>query len=176
MTEVELLDSTVMVERHDVVELYLKGTSVGTIAKDLHLTVVQVKTHLAAWQEVIKTDKGVKDRAYQAIGNMTEHYNMIINQLWQAYETAGFQDDYKVQASILKSIADVEGKRVELLQKAGVIGDKQLGDEMAELEITNEKLKAILMDTSSKCDHCRPLVAQGLADMLGKAHPVVVSE
>lgn len=176
MTEVELYNVSDMEERHDVVRLYLKGTSVGTIAKDLRLTVAQVKAHLAAWGEVVKNDKGVKDRAYQAIANMTEHYNMIISDLWEVYEAAGMNDDYKIQATTLKSIADVEAKRVELLQKAGVIGDKQLGDEMAELEITNEKLKSLLMDTSAKCEHCRPLVAQGLAELLGRAQPIIIQD
>jgi hypothetical protein len=79
---------------------------------------------------------------------------MVIDRSWETVEQADMSDDLKTKATVLKNIADVQFKRVEMHQKAGLYDDAALGDELAEMEEKNEIIKNVLLEVTANCEHC----------------------
>ena len=83
--------------------------------------------------------------------------------------------DEKISAqrvATARTIADLQAKRVDLLQKAGLLDQGDLGEELAE----REKQEAALIDIlrNDLCDDCRSLVAVKLQKITKNVEPVQV--
>jgi hypothetical protein len=125
-----------------VVEMYLKGTTNPTsISKGLSLPRKDVLNYIQAWKEIAKNNAQIKDRAAEALTAMDRHYDIIIKEMWDVVNDTL---DLKVKASTLKQIADVEAKRQETLQKAGLYDDAGISDELVRLEEYTEAIKQVL--------------------------------
>ncbi|AXH67279.1 hypothetical protein SEA_WOFFORD_97 [Streptomyces phage Wofford] len=171
--ELEQIDR---IERmNDVVTAHLKGDNPTQIAKLTGLKRAEVLQYLDEWKSIAQNNKTIQARAQEAITSMDEHYNMIIRELWETMEQADLNNDLKTKASVLKSLADVEGKRVDLLQKAGLLDNQQIGDEVAEMEKKHEILINILRDVTSDCPHCKVEVARRLSTVTGQTETIVVN-
>ncbi len=101
-----------------------------------------------------------------------QHYSMIISRLWETVEQADKNDDYKTKNSVLKNVADIEAKKIDMLQKAGLYDDASIGDEIAEMEEKQAILISILKEVTSTCEHCKYEVARRLSRVTGKPEPV----
>lgn len=156
------------------VELYLKGDSITSIAKRLNVTTRIVKQHIEEWRTVARQDDDVKDIAKEALDNMRESYNLVISRAWETVEQADEIEDLKTKATVLKNIADIEAKRVDMLQKAGIIRDDELADQLVEAESKLAILIKVLQEVTAHCDHCRPEVAARLSKVTGNSETVVV--
>jgi hypothetical protein len=58
--------------------------------------------------------------------------------------------DLRSKAGAIKLVMDIESKRIEMLQKAGLLENKELAEEMMEIERKQDILKQILMDIASR--------------------------
>ena len=65
----------------------------------------------------------------------------------------------------IKLIADIESKRLEMLQKAGLLDNQELADELLETERKQEILISILKEVTSSCESCRPKVLTKLSQV-----------
>jgi hypothetical protein len=99
---------------------------------------------------------------------------MIINRAWETVEQADANDQLNIKAQTLKLIADVEGKRIDMLQKAGLLENSEIGDQLLETERKQEILVNILKSVTANCDHCKFEVARQLSEVTGKIEPVNV--
>jgi len=170
--ELEQIDR---IERmNDVVTAYLKGDNPTQIAKITGLKRAEVLEYIEEWRVVAQNNKTIQARATEALTSMDEHYNMIIRELWETMEQADLNNDFKLKATVLKALADVEGKRVDLLQKAGLLDNQQIGDEVIEMEKKHEILIGILREVTSDCPHCKVEVARRLSSVTGKTETIVV--
>jgi hypothetical protein len=161
---------------NDVVTAHLKGDNPTQIAKNLGLKRADVVTYLDEWKSLAQNNKFIQARAQEALNGMDEHYALIIKELWGSVSEADLADDYKAKATILKGIADVEGKRVDLLQKAGLLNATEIGEEVIEMERKQEILIGILREVTSDCPHCRVEVARRLSEVTGKAETIIVQQ
>jgi hypothetical protein len=153
LTELSIPDREAL--RLQVQEKYLKGNKQpGTIAKELGLKRVEVMDLIQESKEIWRNDDAVKERAKEALQEADAHLDMVINRSWETVEQADNNNDLKTKATVLKNIADVEMKKVEMLQKAGLYDDAALGDELAEMEEKNEIIKTILLEVTANCEHC----------------------
>ncbi|AXH66847.1 hypothetical protein SEA_STARPLATINUM_99 [Streptomyces phage StarPlatinum] len=159
---------------NEVVTAYLKGDNPTQIAKITGLKRAEVLEYIEEWRVVAQNNKTIQARATEALTSMDEHYNMIIRELWETMEQADLNNDFKLKATVLKSLADVEGKRVDLLQKAGLLDNQQIGDEVIEMEKKHEILIGILREVTSDCPHCKVEVARRLSSVTGKTETIVV--
>ncbi|AXH69623.1 hypothetical protein HWB79_gp189 [Streptomyces phage LukeCage] len=159
---------------NEVVTAYLKGDNPTQIAKITGLKRAEVLEYIEEWRVVAQNNKTIQARATEALTSMDEHYNMIIRELWETMEQADLNNDFKLKATVLKSLADVEGKRVDLLQKAGLLDNQQIGDEVVEMEKKHEILIGILREVTSDCPHCKVEVARRLSRVTGKTETIVV--
>lgn len=171
MFEIEVHDR--MIEMNKVVERILKGQNDPTkIAKDLGLKRAQVLDYIDEWKQIAANDDNIKARAREALVAMDEHYSLIISRLWETVEQADLANDTKSKTTTLKAIADIEAKRQEALQKAGLYDDAELGDELALMEERAEKIKKLLTTIASKYPDTKMEIMVGLKDIFGQAGPI----
>ena len=172
MSEIELADQ--FDQMNKIVSEFIKGNNVTTIAKQFDIKPIQVSNMLNAWREIMHSDNGIRERAREALGAADQHYSMVINEAWNTVNQADAQDALNIKAQSLKLIADVEQKRIEMLQKAGVIEKNEMADQILETERKQEILVGILRDVTSSCSHCKQEVARRLSQATGVVETIVV--
>jgi hypothetical protein len=169
------LDTLDRIEQmNTVVAQLLKGDNATAIARNTGLKRAQVIEYIDEWKQLAQNNKTIQSRAYEALTGMDEHYSMIIRELWGVLEEADMNNDLKTKNSVLKNLADIEGKRVDLLQKAGLLDNQQMGDEVVEMERKHEILISILREVTSDCPHCKVEVARRLSRVTGETETIVV--
>ena len=172
MSEIELADQ--FEQMNKVVSEFIKGSNVNEIAKQFELKPVQVSNILNAWREIMHSDNGIRERAKEALGAADQHYSMVINEAWNTVNQANAQDDLRTKAQALKLVADVEQKRIDMLQKAGVIEKNEMADQILETERKQEVLVGILRDVTSACPQCKQEVARRLSEVTNRVEVISV--
>jgi hypothetical protein len=163
-------------QMNKVVEELLKGNPPTTIARNLELTRVQVDNHIQTWKELVQDNTAIKARAREALAGADEHYNMLIKEAWRTVEQADVQDALNVKAQSLKLIADIEAKRIDMLNKAGVLENDSMANQILESEKKQEILIGILRDVTSLCDKCKWEVSKRLSQATGQVEAVIINE
>lgn len=171
MFETEVHDR--MVQMNRVVEIMLKGQSdPGKIAKELGMKRVEVQGYIDEWKNLAANDENMKFRAREALVAMDEHYSLIIQRLWETVEQADMVGDTKSKTTTLKAIADIEAKRQETLQRAGLYDDAALGDEVAMMEERAEQIKKLLTSIATKYPDTKMDIMYGLRQIFGQSEPI----
>jgi cytochrome c556 len=172
--EIELLDRYEQINK--VAQMYIKGTTNPTsIAKELGIRRAEALDLIQEWREIARGNDDIKEQAAEALQAGIQHYSMIVERFWETVEQADAGNDYKTKNAVLKNIADVEAKKIDMLQKAGLYDDAAIGDELAEMEEKQAILISILKDVTAECEHCKYEVARRLSKVTGKAEPVQVA-
>jgi hypothetical protein len=161
-------------QMNKVVAEFIKGNNVNQIAKSFQLKPMQVNQMLENWRDLMQGDAGISERAREALGAADQHYSMIIKEGWNTVEQANEQDALNVKAQTLKLIADVESKRIDMLQKAGVLERNDMADSILETERKQEILVGILRDVTSSCPTCKQEVARRLSEVTNKVEVISV--
>jgi hypothetical protein len=172
MTELEVAGQ--FDQMNKVVEELLKGNSPTQIARSLELTRVQVENHIQTWKEFVHDNAAIKARAKEALAGADEHYSMLIKEAWRTLEQADMQDALPVKTQALKLIADIEAKRIDMLNKAGVLENDDMADQILESERKQELLVNILKEVTANCDHCKWEVSKRLSEITGKIEAVII--
>jgi len=157
-----------------VVSLYAKGYRSSDIQKATGLKRADIESLLKEFRDYAEQDRVIRERAKEVVLVVDTHYNEIVRGLYDALEEADLNSDYKTKISGLKVVADVEAKKVELLQKAGILAQNTIGDQIIESEKKQQALIKILKEVSSKCNNCKVEVAKELSKITGKVEPITV--
>lgn len=170
------LDRTeaIYAERDKVVDLYLKGQGEAAISRSTGLARRDVKGYIASFKEDAKNNLLLQERGQQVVQEFDAQQDYIIRELVSAIGDADDNGDYKTKGVLLKTLHDVQKGRVDTMQKAGLLSDAALGDELAAMEEKHEILIGILKKVSAGCNRCKMEVARELARVTGKPEPVVV--
>lgn len=171
-SEIEVSDKFDQMNR--VVEEMLKGNNPTQIARELNIKRTEVLDHIDTWKNLVKGDSTIRERAREALAATDQHYAMIINRAWETVEQADANDQLNIKSQALKLIADVEGKRIDMLQKAGLLENNELADQLLETERKQEILVNILKTVTADCDSCKFEVARRLSEVTGKVEAVQV--
>jgi hypothetical protein len=163
-------------QMNKVVEELLKGNTPAQISRSLELTRVQVDTHINTWKVLVQDNNAIKSRAKEALAGADEHYNMLIKEAWRTVEQADAQDALNVKAQTLKLIADIEAKRIDMLNKAGVLENDSMTDTLLENERKQEILVGILKEVTANCDHCKWEVSRRLSEVTGQVEAVIIND
>lgn len=172
MSELELADH--FDKMNKVVEELLKGNNPSQISKTLGMSRVDVIKHIDEWRSIIHMDNSIRTRAKEAIAAADQHYAMVINKAWETVEQADANSQYGTKAQALKLISDVEAKRLDMLNKAGVLENSDMGNQIIETERKQQILIDILKQVTMKCDNCKQEVAKRLSEVTGRVEPVDV--
>lgn len=161
-------------QMNKVVSEFIKGNSPTQIAKELALKPAHVTQLLSNWRELMQGDTGIRERAREALGAADQHYSMIIKEAWDTVRQADAQDALNIKAQSLKLVADVEQKRIDMLQKAGVLEKNEMADQILETERKQEVLVGILRDVTSSCPQCKQEVARRLSEVTNRVEVIQV--
>ena len=159
-----------------VVEELLKGNNPTQIAALTGFKRAEVLGYIDEWKEVVKNDSGARERAKQAISGADQHYAMLIKEAWKTVEDANQAGQLNVKATALKLIADIEGKRIGMLQEVGLLDNVELANQIAETERKQEILVGILKDVSAEYPQVRKEIMRRLAQITGVVEPIEIIE
>jgi hypothetical protein len=169
-------------EMQKVIELYVQNINPTKIANSVGIRRVDVLSHIEAWRATAVGSDIMKERVEELIASMDQHYSLLIQ---KAYEIIDEVDDEAAlegtgrkstmtraqmlsqKLGALKAIADFESKRIDVLQKSGLLEAADLGDELAAIEEKMEKVFDILDEFL--CGNCRPVI-------LGRLKPLISGE
>lgn len=155
-----------------VVEELLKGSNPTQIARELEIKRSEVLEMLSLWRGMIQSDHGIRERAREALAGADQHYAMLIKRAWETVEQADVNNQLNIKAQSLKLIADIEGKRIDMLQKAGLLENNELSTQLLETERKQEVLVGILKEVTASCSHCKTEVAKRLSEVTGMVEEV----
>ena len=172
--EIELADHFDRMNK--VVEELLKGNTPTQIASITGFKRSDVVEYIDEWKKVVRNDTTARDRAKEAIAGADQHYAMLINEAWKTAEAAEGQGQFNVKATTLKLIADIEAKRIGMLQQVGLLDNAELASQVAEAERKQEILVKILKEVTSTCPKCKLEVAKRLSQITGVVEAVVINE
>ena len=158
-----------------VVEELLKGNNPTQIAAITGFKRAEVLEYIDEWKGVVKNDSGARDRAKEAISGADQHYAMLIKEAWKTVEDADQAGQLNVKATALKLIADIEGKRIGMLQEVGLLDNAELATQLAETERKQDILVKILKEVTATCPKCKLEVAKRLSQITGVVEPVVIN-
>lgn len=174
MAEIEL--SQHFDRMNKVVEELLKGNSATQIASITGFSRKEVVEFIDEWKSVVHNDSSLRDRAKEAISGADQHYAMLIKEAWKTVEDADQSGQLNVKAGALKLIADIEGKRIGMLQDVGVLENNELASQIAETERKQEVLVKILKEVTSSCPKCKMEVAKRLSQITGIVESVIIED
>lgn len=159
-----------------VVQELLKGNSATQIATITGFSRKEVIEYVDEWKSVVHNDTNLRDRAREAISGADEHYAMLIKEAWKTVEDADTQGQLNVKAGALKLIADIETKRIAMLQSVGVLENTQIASQIAETERKQEILVGILKEVTASCPKCKMDVAKRLSQITGIVESIVIED
>jgi hypothetical protein len=99
---------------------------------------------------------------------------MLIKEAWKTVEDADQAGQLGVKATSLKLIADIEGKRIGMLQEVGLLDNAELATDLAETERKQEILVKILKEVTAVCPKCKLEVAKRLSQITGVVEHVII--
>lgn len=152
-------------EINKVVEEYLKGSDPTKISKDLNLPRTRVVAHLNEWKVMVSANDAIRSRAKEALAAADAHYGKLIAKAYEVIDEATMNNNLGAKTAGIKLVLDIEAKRIEMLQKAGLLENKELAEEMVEIEKRQEVLVGILKDIAKDHPQVRDLIMQKLSDI-----------
>lgn len=171
-------DSFRFEEMEQVAELTLKGHSATAISKSLGIPRKEVLTLQEDYRIALSNDSEARDMARDHLNQMVRHYDILITKFYELIDDIDSLDfGHQVAAqknATLRSIADLEAKRLDALQKAGLLESADLGDELADAEEKREILIDIIQN--EVCPSCKMKIANKITQITGKVEAVVISD
>lgn len=157
-----------------VAERTMKGLSATAIAKELDIPRKEVMLLQDDYRAALANDNEARDMARDHLNMMGKHYDKLIKSFYDLIDeidTLSFGHQVAAQKNAaLKAIAELEAKRLDAYQKAGLLDSAELGDELAEAEEKREILIDILR--TDLCGECKAKVAQKLSKVTNKTEPI----
>jgi hypothetical protein len=172
--EIELADHFDRMNK--VVEELLRGNNPTQIATLTGLKRAEVVGLIDEWKNVVHNDTSARERAKEAISGADQHYAMLIKEAWKTVEDADISGQLSVKSGALKLIADIEGKRIGMLQEVGLLDNAEMAGQIAEAERKQEVLVKILKEVTATCPKCKMEVARRLSQITGIVEPIEIIE
>lgn len=156
-----------------VVGEYLKGSDPTKISKELAIPRTKVVSLIAEWQKMASDNSAIRARAKEALAAADEHYSRLIGKAYEVIEEATTTANLNAKTGGIKLVMDLESKRIEMLQKAGLLENKELAEEMMEIEKRQEILVGILKDIGSEYPEIRDKIMHRLSEASQKLNETV---
>jgi hypothetical protein len=171
-TEVDLINH--LDEVNNVVTEYLKGNDPTKISKELNIPRTRVVAHLDEWKESASNNSAIRARAKDALAGADAHYSKLISRSYEVIDEASMTNNLSAKTAAIKLVMDIESKRIDMLQKAGLLENKELAEEMVEIERRQEVLIGILRDVASEHPEIRDLIMQRLSVIAKEGEVITV--
>ena len=157
-----------------VVEEYLKGSDPTVISKQLSIPRTRVVTLINEWKVMASANDAIRARAKEALAAADTHYSKLISKSYEVIDEASMTNNLGAKTQAIKLVMDIESKRIDMLQKAGLLENKELADEMIEIENRQMVLMSILKDIASEYPQVRDEIMKRLSSVAKKDEVVTV--
>jgi hypothetical protein len=148
-----------------VVGEYLKGNDPTQISKDLAIPRQRVVAYIDEWKQMASDNAIIRARAKEALAGADAHYSKLITKSYEVIDEASMTNNLSAKTAAIKLVMDIESKRIDMLQKAGLLENKELAEEMIEIEKRQEVLVAILKDIASEYPEIRDEIMRRLSSI-----------
>jgi hypothetical protein len=152
-------------EMNKVVEKYLQGEEPTQISKELALPRQKVVAHINQWRVMASDNAAIRARAKEALVGADTHYNKLISKAYEVIDDATTTANLGAKTAGIKLVMDLEKTRIDMLQKAGLLENKELAEEMLEIERKQDILVGILRDIASEYPQVRDEIMRRLSQV-----------
>jgi len=163
-----------MEEVNRVASEYIKGFNESEISKELDIPRARVSTLLREWKSMASNSEAVRSRAREALSGADQHYSKLIKQAYEVVDEATTNGNLSAKTAAIKLILDIETRRIEMLQKAGLLENKELSEQLLETERKQELIMGILKDVASKHPQIKLEILSRLSEVSGPIGEAVV--
>lgn len=128
---------------------YLKGLDSAQISRELDIPRTRVNSLLNDWRKMAANNEAIHARAREALAGADQHFSGLIQKAYEVIDTADQNANLNAKTTAIKLIADIEAKRLDMLHRAGLLDNKEVAEELAEMERKHEILINILKDVAA---------------------------
>jgi hypothetical protein len=111
------------------------------------------------------SNQAIHARAKEALAGADQHFSGLIKKAYEVIDVADQNANLTSKTQAIKLIADIESKRLEMLQKAGLLDNKEIAEQIVEMERKHEILIKILKDIASEYPSIRQQVMERLSQV-----------
>lgn len=159
---------------NQVVGEYLKGSDPTKISKDLAIPRQKVVLYLNEWKAMAADNAAIRARAKEALVVADTHYSKLIEKAYEVIEEATTTANLNAKTSAIKLVMDLESRRIDMLQKAGLLESKELAEEMVDIERKQEVLVEILKDIASEYPQIRDEIMRRLSNVAKEKQVITI--
>jgi len=171
-TETELIEH--LDEVNKVVTEYLKGQDPTKISKELDIPRTRVVSLINEWKVMASANDAIRARAKEALAGADTHYTKLITKAYEVIDESSMTNNLSAKTQAIKLVMDIEKSRIEMLQKAGLLENKELAEEMVEIERRQEVLVEILREIASTHPEVRDLIMQRLSQIAKEGEVITI--
>jgi hypothetical protein len=157
-----------------VVEEYLKGNDPTVISKQLAIPRQKVVTLINEWKVMASANDAIRARAKEALSSADAHFDILKQNAWEVVQETTINNNPSARLTALKLLMDIDTKRIDMLQKAGLLENKELAEEMVEIEHKQEILMSILKDIASEYPQIRDEIMKRLSSIAKRDEVITV--
>jgi sugar-specific transcriptional regulator TrmB len=150
---------------NQVASEYLKGLDASEISRQLDIPRPKVMTLLNDWRVMASNNQAIHARAKEALAGADQHYSSLIKKAYEVIDVADTNTNLNAKTTAIKLIADIESKRLEMLQKAGLLDNKEIAEQIIEMERKQDVLMKILKEVASKYPEVREEIMRRLSEV-----------
>lgn len=157
-----------------VVEKYLAGAEPTQISKELSLPRQKVVAYIDEWRTMAADNAAIRARAKEALVGADTHYSKLISKAYEVIDEATTVANLNAKTAGIKLVMDLEKTRIDMLQKAGLLENKELAEEMIEIERKQEILVNILKDIATEHPEVRDKIMRRLSDVAKEREVITI--
>ena len=161
-------------EVNRVVEKYLQGNEPTKISKELAIPRTKVVSLIEEWRVMAADNAAIRARAKEALVGADAHYNKLIQKAYEVIDDATTTANLGAKNGAIKLVMDIEKTRIDMLQKAGLLENQELAEEMIEIEEKQKILVGILRDVASEHPEIRDEIMRRLSMVAKKGEVITV--
>lgn len=153
---------------------YIKGLNETEISKELDIPKARVSSLLREWKQMASNSEAVRSRAREALAAADQHYSKLIKQAYEVIDDANTTANLNAKTTAIKLVLDIETRRIDMLQKAGLLENKELAEQLLETERKQELIMSLLKDVAAKYPSIKNEIITRLAEVSGPTGEAVV--
>lgn len=157
-----------------VVEKYLAGTPETQISKELAMPRQKVVAYINEWRAMASDNAAIRARAKEALVGADTHYSKLIQKAYEVIDEATMASDLRSKSTGIKLVMDLERTRIDMLQKAGLLENKELAEEMLAIEDKQQVLILILKEIAATHPEVRDQIMRRLSQITKPGETITV--
>ena len=126
------------------------------------------------WRQLASSNEAIHARAREALAGADQHYSSLIRKAYEVIDSADQTSNLGAKTTAIKLITDIEAKRIDMLQRAGLLDNKEIAEELATMERKHEILINILKEVAQNHPGIRNEIMSRLSEASKSSEVVII--